>query len=268
LASAVFMNGLLMGEVVGAGRTLPVLLPLLDHSWRATLAAWSLPALAVAVALAWHRPSLRNAVDALEPASRPPWRDGRTWRLGLLLGSASAGFFGSNAYMGPVLEEAGRFHALPGMLLAFNATQVVGSLLMIVLARWLVGRRLPVVVAAAGLCLGLVGFAFGGPWTFLPAVLLIGLCTCVQLVLMVSLVPHLAGAGSAGSLAAGMFAVGYLLGFLVPLAGGVLADAGGSARLALLPLGLLGAAALAVALTPGLVHGAASINATGGSDVR
>ncbi|MFU8817146.1 MAG: CynX/NimT family MFS transporter, partial [Pseudomonadales bacterium] len=48
LGSAVYMNGMLMGEFIGAGLTLPVVMPLLDGDWRATLLVWSLPALVVA----------------------------------------------------------------------------------------------------------------------------------------------------------------------------------------------------------------------------
>ncbi len=231
LGSAVYMNGLLMGEFVGAGLTLPVLMPWLDDDWRATLCAWSLPALLVAVAVLRHGRRAGSEAAPVQASWNPPWREARVWRLGLLLAAASAGFFGTNAYMGSVLQERGRADELAGVLLAFNATQVVGSLLMIALARVLVGRRWPVIVAAFGLPLGLLGFAFGGAGLFLGAVLLLGLCTCVQLILMVS---------------------------LVPLAGGVLADFTGVARMALAPLGLLSLVSLAVALAPGFGHGAGS----------
>ncbi len=83
----------------------------------------------------------------------------------------------------------------------------------------------------------------------------LGFCTCVQLILMVSLVPQLADEREAGPLAAGMFAVGYLLGFVVPLAGGVLADVSGEPRLALLPIGILAAAGAALAVTRSFGHG-------------
>lgn len=256
LGSAVYMNGLLMGEFVGAGLTLPVVMPWLDGDWRATLTAWSLPALLVAAAVA-ARSALRHGPDgsAGVVAWNPPWRQGRVWKLGLLLGAASAGFFGTNAYMGPVLTELGRGSELGRVLFVFNATQVVGSLLMIVLGGVLVGRRWPVIVVACGLPLGLLGFASGSPGVFLPAVVILGLCTCVQLILMVSLVPMVASERAAGPLAAGMFAVGYLLGFAVPLAGGVLADLSGIARMALVPMGVLALAAMAVAVGPSFGHG-------------
>jgi MFS transporter, CP family, cyanate transporter len=254
LGSAVYMNGMLMGEFVGAGLTLPFLLPLLDGDWRATLMVWSLPALLVAALVQlWRRSEPTDAPSPLLDPARPlggvavPAR--RTWALGIMLGAASAGFFGTNAYMATVLEESGRLDLLPQALFWFNATQVAGSLLMLALGRYLVGLRWPVVAAAVGVLLGLTGFALGGGWVALVAVLVLGLATCLQLILMVSLVPQVASGSAAARLAAGMFAVGYLLGFLVPLAGGILADATGLARLALLPLIVLAAVAVVAAVT-------------------
>ena len=227
-----------------------------------TVSVWSLPALLVAAAVQWRLRVPRSANDpagaACDPTPEhgrapgsnwlPRWREGRVWQLGVLLAAASAGFFGTNAYMGAVLDERGRGDDLAGLLFAFNGTQVAGSLLMIAVGQTLVGRRWPVIAVAAGLTLGLLGFALGGSGLLLAAVLLTGLCTCVQLILMVSLVPLLVPERESGALAAGMFAVGYLLGFLVPLAGGVLVDLTGIARLALLPLLLLALLSLGLAL--------------------
>jgi CP family cyanate transporter-like MFS transporter len=257
LASAVYMNGLLMGEFIGAGLTLPLVMPLLGGDWRGTLVVWSLPALAVAGAV--YLRAGRMSADLREELTpgmwNPRWREGRVWQLGTLLGAASAGFFGTNAYMGSVLEEQGRGDQLAAVLFYFNATQVAGSLLMLVLARVLAGRRWPVIMAACALPAGLLVAGLTSGTLFLAAVVLVGLCTCVQLILMVSLVPQITGEGEAGPLAAGMFAVGYLLGFLVPLGGGALADATGVARLTLLPLGVLAVIGAAVALAPGFGHG-------------
>lgn len=256
LGSAVYMNGLLMGEFVGAGLTLPLVMPLLDGDWRATLLAWSIPAVAVAVAVQLHNGAAAQPATEREPVTwNPRWGDPLVWQLGILLGAASAGFFGTNAYLGSVLEERGQSARLASVLFAFNVTQVAGSFLMIALARRLEGRHWPVVAAAAGLPAGLLGVIFGADGIFLVAVVVLGLSTCVQLILMVSLIPQIAAEPDTGPLAAGMFAVGYLLGFGVPLLGGVLADAVGSARLALLPLGVLALVSLAVASTARFGHG-------------
>lgn len=270
LGSAVYMNGLLMGEFVGAGLTLPLVMPLLDGDWRATLLAWSVPAVAVALAVQLHNGSRTEPAAAVEGITwKPRWRDPLVWQLGILLGAASAGFFGTNAYLGSVLEERGQGARLASVLFAFNVTQVAGSFLMIALARRLEGRHWPVIAAAAALPVGLLGVIFGSDGVFLLAVVLLGLSTCVQLILMVSLVPQIAAEPDTGPLAAGMFAVGYLLGFGVPLVGGVLADAVGSARLALLPLGVLALVSLAVASTARFGHGSRrSSTSTGERNVR
>jgi len=219
---------------------------------------WSAPALAVAL-LVRLRLRAGGAVPreagAEAPVWNPPWSRPRVWKLGILLGAASAGFFGTNAYLGSVLENRGEADQLSAVLLYFNATQVAGSLLMMALARHLVGRRWPVVLVACVLPLAVLGAALTSGAPFVAAVVVLGLCTCIQLILMVSLVPEIAPEHEAGPLAAGMFAVGYLLGFVVPLAGGLLADATGAATLALLPIGLLALLGAAVALTPAFGQG-------------
>jgi CP family cyanate transporter-like MFS transporter len=259
LGSAVYMNGLLMGEFVGGGLTLPWVLPAVDGDWRAALAVWSLPALLVAAVLVACRGIGATRAPASAGAPRPlwnaPWGDARVWRFGIVLGAASAGFFGTNAYLGPVLDARGEGARLADMLFWFNATQVAGSLLMLVAARALSRRRWAAPAIATAVVLGVAGVGFGGSIVFLPAVVLLGLGTCMQLILMVSLVPQLVGEREAGPLAAGMFAVGYLLGFAVPLAGGVVADLTGTPQAALLPIGVLAVLALAVALGAGFGQG-------------
>lgn len=272
LGSAVYMNGLLMGEFVGAGLTLPLVMPLLNGDWRSALLVWSLPAVLVAILVYAHSSARASQHDRQESVTitwNPRWRSPLVWQLGILLGAASAGFFGVNAYMGSILEERGQGARLATLLFAFNLTQVAGSFLMIALARLLQGRGWPVIAAATGLPLGLVGIVAGGDDLFFAAVVLVGLSTCVQLIVLVSLVPQLATESETGPLAAGMFAVGYLLGFGVPLLGGILADDTDSARMALLPLGVLSGIALIVASTAGIGHGfRRSATSTGEKDVR
>jgi hypothetical protein len=44
-ATAVYVNGLLVGETLSAGLTLPVILPLVRGRWTRSLAVWALPIL-------------------------------------------------------------------------------------------------------------------------------------------------------------------------------------------------------------------------------
>ena len=243
LGSAVYMNGMLMGEFVGAGFTLPVVLPLVDGSWRGALAVWSAPALLVVAAIVVaHRTKLvAGAASGTAPTANPPWRLPRLWYLGVILGAASAGYFGTNAYLATILAHQGQEERLATYLLVFNGAQVVGSLSMIALARWLIGKRGPIVVMAWGVALALIGVMMGSGWFTLIAAFALGIATCVQLIQVVGLVPQIATVETAPSLSAGLFAVGYLLGFVIPLAGGLLVDGMGNPGLVLVPALVLAA---------------------------
>ena len=159
LGSAVYMNGMLMGEFVGAGFTLPITLPLVGGSWRWAFAVWSLPALLVAMAivLAARFGGVPAESGAAPATASPPWRMPRLWYLGVILGAASGGYFGTNAYLATILTDQGQGERLATYLFIFNGAQVVGSLSMIVLARRLIGRRGPIVVIAWAVSLSLVG---------------------------------------------------------------------------------------------------------------
>src|SRR6185437_1730382 len=52
LATAVYSNGLLVGEAISASLTIPLVLPMVGGSWRWSLAAWSVPVFAIAL-VAW-----------------------------------------------------------------------------------------------------------------------------------------------------------------------------------------------------------------------
>lgn len=250
LGSAVYMNGMLMGEFLGGGLTIPFLVPLLDEDWRGIVVLWSLPAIPIALLVLYSRYlGIRQHLQpdaSVQPVWIPPFRSSQVWLLGTVMGAASAGFFGTNAYMPALLAYRGALDQLPGFLLVFNGTQVIGSLSMVVLATRLVGKRWPIVIVAWSILAGLLGIVLLDGLPGLAAAVLLGLATCVQLILTVALVPQIADSDKAASLAAGMFMVGYLLGFVVPLAGGLAADAVGDPRMTMLPLALLALLAVCI----------------------
>jgi CP family cyanate transporter-like MFS transporter len=226
LGSAVYMNGMLMSEFLAGGLTLPLLIPLIGEDWRLALVVCSLPAIPIAGLVYFSRFLGVPQASAKESGPRlwkPPLASARTWQLGIILGAASAGFFGSNAYFSSLLNARGELDQLATYLFVFNGTQVVGSVSMLVLAGVLVGRREPIIVMAWCVLLGLVGIVLGDGIVALVSLVVLGLATCTQLILIVALVPQIAGDRDAAPLAAGMFMVGYLLGFVVPLAGGLAA---------------------------------------------
>jgi len=226
--SAIYMNGLLMGEFIGAGITLPVLMPLLDNSWRATLLAWSLPALLVAAAL--FLPKRDLAPPTQKAAWLPDWRNPLTIKLGLLLGVSASLFFGVNAYMGALLEQRGEFENLTEALFWYNFAQVFASLLMLKMARHWVGRKAPLVTMLICSLLGTLGtLVFTGWWAIASATFM-SFTAGILLIMMVALPPLLVPASETGRLSAGNFLVGYSVAFAIPMLGGLLSDWTGDIR--------------------------------------
>ena len=66
-ATAVYTTGLLIGEILPAALTIPLVLPLVDNSWRLDFAVWSLPVLLTAVVVAVYAQRLDGAGSARLP---------------------------------------------------------------------------------------------------------------------------------------------------------------------------------------------------------
>ena len=232
IGSAIYMNGMLMGEFIGAGITLPVLMPLLDNSWRATLLVWSLPALLVAAALFLPKRDLARPVR--RSAWLPDWNNPLTLRIGLLLGLSGSMFFGLNAYMGNLLAQQGHFEKLADALFWYNFAQVVASLLMLKMARFWVGKRSMIILMAVLSIVGTSGTIVLEGWPAIFSATLMSFVAGILLILLVALPPLLVRSEETGRLSAGTFLVGYTLAFSVPMIGGLIADWSGDIRHAIM----------------------------------
>ncbi len=233
--TAVYMNGMLMGEVLGSTLTLPVMLPLAGDDWRLALVFWSVPAVLPALGLLLLvRPTPNRPID--RGHWMPAWHQPLVWKLGALLGASGSLFFGTNAYLGSVLSARGESDYLTLGLVMLNGTQLIASLLMFWLSKHWLGRARPFITL---MLIGLVSLAFFvvvpgllGLSALIPA----GLTAGMMLILMVGLPPLYARGNETAALAAGMFAVGAVTNFSVPLLGGFIADALGVAGFAIVPI--------------------------------
>lgn len=235
LASAVYSNGLVIGETLAVAITAPVLLPAFGpDAWPATFWLWSLPVALVLVLWLLYAP-------AAPPLDRAPSRGASSdaalarpprvasppvpaWRLGLLLGSGSLVYFGMNAWI-PLFDQAvGRGAATATTLGVLNASQLPVSLLVAVVARHVVGRRWPFVVAG--------GVVFGAlvAWLWAPAATgplwagLLGASSAFVFVLGLALPPLVADKAHVARLTGATLSLGYSTAFVGPLLGGGLWD--------------------------------------------
>src|SRR5699024_563567 len=158
LASTLYLNGMMVGEFAGAGLTLPWIMPLVGNSWRYAMVAWSVPGILLALALFYPRLQGQPQARTSLRKSLPRFGDRQMWVFGLLQGTASVTFFGVNVYMASVLREKGMPDWLGLMLFMLNLSQVIASLIMVVLARRVLVLPRLQFVAVSCISVGLVGF--------------------------------------------------------------------------------------------------------------
>jgi MFS transporter, CP family, cyanate transporter len=109
LGTALYTNGLLVGEILAVLLTAPLVLPLVGGDWRASLIAWSVPIAAVAALVYAFAP--RSHADGAVARPRkwlPDWHAGLVWRLGLLFLCVNALYFSANAFLPIFLASRGR----------------------------------------------------------------------------------------------------------------------------------------------------------------
>jgi MFS transporter, CP family, cyanate transporter len=241
IATAVYSNGILIGETLPVTFTTPVgVLPIAHGDWHLALALWSIPIAVSAVVIAIAAPARRKL--AVPARWWPSWLEGQALRIGLVIGMASAVYFGANAFIPDYLDQTGRHELITPTLAVLNASQLLTA---------------PVVAIWSGLLTGRTGF-FGsaglmaaaqigivltpGPWVVAWAAVL-GFSTALAFIVTLTLPPRLAAAGDVHRMSAAVFTIQYGMAFVVPLIAGALWDASGKALFAFIP-GVAAAAAM------------------------
>ena len=241
LGNAVYLNGMMVGEMTSAGLTLPLVLPVAGGDWRLALLFWSVPIVLIAMAAALVRAPKDTDVtfeadvyDVAPAASLPDWNDVRVWQYGMLLAGSVVLFYVINSYVGVILEARGESDALAWLLLLYNATPMLASFAVLVAPGW-IGRRGPIAVSAALSVVGLAGFTFLSGWASWISALLTGFAASVELILLVSLPAVIAKGRAVTRLTAGMTLIGYGIAFFLPMIGGWFAKGADWLEFSLIP---------------------------------
>ena len=244
-ATAVYVNGILVGEAIPAGLTIPLVLPLVAGSWEMSLAVWSIPVVLTPLLFRLFVPREVQVARAERPEWWPDWRDPLVWRLGAMQGGISVLYFGLNAYIPDFFHTLGRPWMSAPAIAALNVMQLPGSFATLLVAQRLAGRReffLAVLLAAIP---GLGFLIAGNDWLAIVGVSIFGFTSAIGLSMIIALAPMLTDQRNVHRLSAGAFTVGYLGSFAGTLAGGVLWDATHVPATAFIPVGV-GAALVAL----------------------
>jgi MFS transporter, CP family, cyanate transporter len=224
LATAIYANGLLIGEAAPPALTLPVILAN-GAGWRESLAIWSLPVVATALLLAVSTPKPAPATIRIAARWWPDWRGRHTWQLALMQGGTGGVYFATNAFIPDYLHAVGRPNLVGPCLAALNLGQLPASAVLLLGAQRLTARKAGYVGMPILGIVAIAGLFSARLWIAVFAAGTIGFCCAFVLILTLALPPRLAAAGDVHRLSAGMFAIGYSLACLVPPLGGLLWDA-------------------------------------------
>jgi len=239
LGTAVYTNGLLVGEVFAVLLTIPYVLPMVSGSWRGSLVLWSLPVaiIAVIVYLCAPRPQEKHQARAgAAPKWLPDWHVGLVWRLGGLFLCINAIYFSANAFIPIYLTSAGRADLISDALLALNFGQVPASLLLLATASKLERRAWPYIASGALSLLSFVGLMLMvGKATVVWAALL-GFADAGALILGLTLPPLLCRPEDVARTSAGVFTLSYSGAVVVAIISGAVWDLSGIPALAFVPL--------------------------------
>jgi len=251
-ATAVYANGLLIGEVLPVSLMLPVVLPLVGGSWRLGFLFWAVPCVVIAVIIFLAAPR-RVFVNGAPPLSQrwwPEWNSGLLWRLGLMLGGANAAYFTTNHFLPDYLNQTGHDDLIGPALVFLNVGQLPGSFLLLWLAGRLERQWSSYLFYGAVTLLGALGIILGNGPVILASAGLIGFSSASVLILILALPPLLSRQEDVPRMAAGIFTISYSCAVVVPIVSGIAWDLTDMPAVAFVPTGLI--AVLIIGLAPAL----------------
>jgi MFS transporter, CP family, cyanate transporter len=236
LGTAIYTNGLLVGEIFPTLLTIPLVLPLLGMSWRMSLVFWSAPIAVIALVIALFAPRVHGEHAALPRKWLPDWHVGLVWRLGALFCCINAIYFSTNAFIPIYLTSAGRPDLISGALTALNFGQLPASLLLLAVAGKLERRAWPYLVSGVVSLASIVGLVtMVGPATFVWAALL-GFSDSAALIVGLTLPALLCRPEDVARTSAGMFTISYGGAVLIAIVSGAAWDVSRIPALAFVPI--------------------------------
>ena len=236
--TAVYTNGLLVGEILPVALTALVLV-LVGGSWRLAFAVWAVPCVVIALLILALAP--RAPVPTGPATTRrwwPDWRNGLIWRLGLMFGANNAIYFSANAFIPDYLHHVGRSDLIGDTLSALNIGQLPASLILLACAGRLAGRAWPYVGCGLLSLVSVIGILSGTGWIIVAAAAALGFSGAATLTLLLALPPLLSPPEDIHRTTAAMFTISYSCAVIAPVISGLAWDASGIPAVAFAPIGL------------------------------
>ena len=252
--TAVYTNGLIIGEIIPVATMLPLVLPQLG-SWRSALGIWSIPLVGTAILVAILSPGSSKRAIINHPARwLPEWNSWLNWRIGLILGSVTSTYFCINGFLPAYLNGNGHPELVSTALTALNLGQVPTSFLLLLAADKIQGRRWPFLLFGLLFIACVIGIMSSASyWTVFWAAL-VGATCGAALVLGLALAPLLCrNPDDVARTSAAAFAISYGFAMLISFVSGAAWDTAGNVDAAFVPI-LVGTLPILI-FTPTLAAG-------------
>ena len=267
MVAALFSDGLIIGEAVGAGITVPIMGQFLGKdAWAATFVLWTVPVLVILLLWLWLAPTDRARRDIPLPtqseqpsdvaaiavqeevqAQPEPERKSRVnaLHLGIMLGGGSLIYFNMNSWIAVYNQALHHTETTSLALGVLNVAQLPVSLGVTFFAQWLAGRRSPFIVSGIICAIAIAGWVLT-PVAFEPWwAAFLGGSSALVFTLGIALPPMLAGPHEVARLTGITLSLNYCVAFVGPLIGGQLWDWFHLPALAFVPV-LLASASLII----------------------
>ncbi len=238
-ATAVYTNGLLIGEILPVAFALLVL-PLVGGSWQWSFVFWSAPVAVITVVVLAGAPRAKPGAAITKRRWWPDWNSSLIWRLGIMLGTVNATYFATNAFIPPYLNSTGQGAWISPALTALNVGQIPASLLLLAFASKLERKIWPYVGCGLLCTCTTAAIVFSSGFWIVVAAAVQGFAAAGILVLVLALPPLLAAPDDVHRVTAAMFTISYSCAVIVPVISGLAWDLSGVAPLAFAPIGLCG----------------------------
>jgi CP family cyanate transporter-like MFS transporter len=239
--TALFTDGLIIGEAIGAGITVPIMASFLGaDAWRGTFLLWGVPVVIMLVLWFWLAP--RTPAKIATPIAPMPTANVKTvsnvaisdvpvkrvrvsaLHMGIILGCGSLIYFGMNSWIAAYNLAIHHPGYTPLTLTLLNLCQLPASLAITFFAQQIAGRRWPFILAGFVCIFSLAGWIFS-PVTLEPLwATLMGAGSAVVFTLGLSLPPLLAEPGNVAKLTGMTLSISYTTAFIGPFVGGGLWD--------------------------------------------
>ncbi len=252
-ATAVYTNGLLVGEILPVALMLPLVLPMVGGSWQWGFVFWSVPVAVIAILVVALAPTAANGkASATSRRWWPDWNSHLIWRLGIMLGTINSTYFATNAFLPDYLRSNGQGEWISAALSGLNAGQVPASLLLLAVAGRLERKAWPYVACGLLCVISTVGIVFGSGAWIVAAAAAQGFAAAAILILILALPPLLSAPDDVHRVTAAMFTISYSCAVIVPVISGLVWDLSGIASLAFAPIAICGI--ILVILAPAINH--------------